>query len=148
MLIKEADKEQHLVQVLSLLGAASLPTEGVEEHFGDFLVAVNASGKVVGAIGMERYHNGTGLLRSAVVEPSLRNAGVGSRLFEELIKRARSSGIRQVILLTTTAEQYFARKGFRTVPRCSITGPVTTSAEFAGACPASAVCMEMVLEPT
>ncbi len=78
--ILSAGKREHLVPVLSLLRAASLPTEGVEEHFHNFLVGVDPAGNIVGAIGMEQYPDGTGLLRSAVVEPSFRNTGIGSML--------------------------------------------------------------------
>ena len=146
MNIRETREEEDLKPVLSLLEEASLPTKGVKEHFRHFLVAVNPEGSIVGAIGMELYPDGTALLRSAVVEPSLRNSGIGSLLYQELIHRARTSGIKRIILLTTTAEKYFERKGFQTIPRSSIKGPVTESAEFAGACPETAVCMEMPLE--
>ncbi len=143
--IRFAGGDGDLAQVLALLRDASLPTAGVEEHFANFLVAVDAPGDIVGAIGMEQCPDGTGLLRSAVVKPTLRNSGIGTMLYEKLIGRARSTGIRRMILLTTTAERYFARKEFRTIPRSSVTGPVTRSSEFAGACPDTAVCMEMLL---
>jgi len=144
--IRKAQKTEDLAQVLTLLRDASLPTEGVKEHFTNFLVAVDGEGKAVGAIGLEQYADGTGLLRSAVVDSSLRNSGIGSRLYEELIKGARQAGTKRIILLTTTAEKYFARKGFKSIPRASVTGPVTTSAEFVGACPETAVCMELLVE--
>jgi amino-acid N-acetyltransferase len=144
--VRKASEKEDLPQVLSLLQDADLPTEGVEMHFNDFLVATDQAGVVVGVIGMERYADGTALLRSAVVEASLRNAGVGSLLYQNLIGQARSSGIRRVILLTNTAETYFARKGFRVIARSSITGPILQSSEFTHACPESAVCMERLLD--
>jgi amino-acid N-acetyltransferase len=144
--IRRAAKDNDFRQVLSLLRDGSLPVEGVGEHFGDFLVAVNRAGAVVGAIGMERYPDGTGLLRSAVVEAALRNSGIGSMLCGEIMKTARSSGIRRVILLTTTAEHYFARMGFLPVARSTVSGPVTQSTEFTGSCPESATCMELILK--
>jgi amino-acid N-acetyltransferase len=145
MTIREAT-EKDLVPVLSLLQESHLPKEGVKEHFGHFLVAVDAMEKIVGAIGLEQYPDGTALLRSACVEASLQNSGIGSLLHAELLERARRSGTRRIILLTTTAEKYFERKGFRRIPRSAIAGPVTESAEFVGACPESAVCMELPLE--
>ena len=143
--IRPAGEKEDLAQVLSLLQDADLPTEGVREHFIDFIVAADPAGAVVGAIGMERYADGTALLRSAVVESSLRNSGVGSMLFQALLALARSSGIRRIILLTNTAEAYFTRKGFRVIARSNITGPVLQSTEFTNACPESAVCMELLL---
>jgi amino-acid N-acetyltransferase len=49
------------------------------------------------------------------------------------------------VLLTNTAEGFFARKGFRRIDQKSVTGAVTSSVEFTGACPAHAACMELCL---
>jgi amino-acid N-acetyltransferase len=144
--IRKADANSDLEPVLALLRGAALPTDGVEDHFANFLVAVDGGYAIVGAIGLERYADGTGLLRSAVVEPMQRGSGIGSRLYDELIKSARASGISRLMLLTTTAEKFFGQRGFRAVPRTAIMGPVTASTEFRGACPATAVCMEMLLD--
>ena len=61
--------------VLDLLAGASLPKEGVAEHFQHFLVA-RAEGSVVGAVGMEPYGE-SALLRSLVVAPARRGCGLG-----------------------------------------------------------------------
>ncbi len=129
--------------VKGLLERSGLPTLGVAESFGTFLVAKEGP-RLVGAIGVEIYGE-TGLLRSAVVDPSTRNLGVGGKLYDELLRLARSRGIRKLVLLTNTAEGYFARKGFRSIDRTTLTGPVTSSIEFTDACPSHAVCMELVL---
>lgn len=132
--------------VARLLQASSLPTAGVAGHFGNFLVAENGD-DIVGAIGLEVYDD-VGLLRSAVVESSLQNTGIGSRLYEELLRRAHRLGVRRIILLTNTAQRYFERKGFRTIDQKSVTGPITNSVEFSGACPSHAACMELILQET
>lgn len=129
--------------ILSLLQRCSLPGAGVEQHLGGFIVALDPEGSIVGTIGLEQYGDGTGLLRSAAVDASLRSIGLGSELYRRIIDRAREQNMRRVVLLTTTAEPYFERKGFRTIDRADVTGPVTQSAEFRDACPASAICMEL-----
>ncbi len=128
-----------LPAVEALLSAASLPLEGVRECFQTFFVAEQRGG-VLGAIGIELYGQ-TGLLRSLVVAPDRRSSGIGSALFNALLSDVRSRGVTEVILLTTTAAEYFARKGFRAVPKESIQGEVTTSPEFTGACPSTATVM-------
>ena len=133
-----------LKNVEQLLRSASLPTRGVEEFFQDFLVAENRNG-IVGAIGLEVYGN-TALLRSAVVHPTEQNKGLGTLLYNQLLESAKAQGVRRLILLTDTAEKYFARKGFRKIDAKSVSGPITTSVEFTGACPSSAVCMELILK--
>ncbi len=128
-----------LKRIASLLKGASLPTLGVAEHLQTFLVAEEKR-TLIGAIGLEVYDD-TALLRSAVVAPERRSTGIGSNLYSQLLQRARNLGVRRLVLLTNTAEEYFRRKGFRTVDQKTITGPVTASVEFTGACPSHAVCM-------
>ncbi len=142
VVISPAEKAD-LPGVEALLKRSGLPTPGVAEHFSSFLVAKDGSG-LVGAIGLELYGD-TGLLRSAVVDPAVRNAGIGTLLFDELLQLARSKGVRKLVLLTNSAEGYFARKGFQSIDRTTLAGPVTSSVEFSDVCPSHAVCMEMTL---
>ncbi|HUI09384.1 MAG TPA: arsenic resistance N-acetyltransferase ArsN2 [Bacteroidota bacterium] len=131
-------------EIEALLKSSGLPLEGVREHLPRFYVA-RESGALAGVIGIESY--GTeGLLRSLAVRPSSRSRGIGSSLYLRLIADARSSGIRRLVLLTTTAEGWFAGRGFVPVDRETVTGAMRTSAEFTGACPDSAVCMELELQ--
>lgn len=132
-----------LTSIEQLLEAASLPTPGVREHVQHFLVA-ETEGKIVGAIGLEVYGE-TALLRSAVVAPDFQNKGIGTLLFTHNLKHARSLGVKRLLLLTNTAEEYFARKGFSVIDQKSVTGPITSSVEFTGACPSHAACMELML---
>ena len=129
--------------VAELLQSASLPIEGIADHFQNFLVA-DHEGKLIGAIGLEQYDR-TALLRSAVVHPSFRNKGVGSLLYTHVIENAKRAGVRILILLTTTAEKYFSSKGFTKIDARNVSGPITSSVEFKGACPSTAVCMELRL---
>jgi N-acetylglutamate synthase-like GNAT family acetyltransferase len=79
--------------VLALLEAATLPRDGVAQHFGDFLVA-RAGGVLVGAAGLER-HGDSVLLRSLVVSPAERGRGLGRELAERVLERARALGARR-----------------------------------------------------
>ncbi len=127
--------------VTTMLKSASLPVEGVAEHFQNFLVA-EVGGMVVGAIGLEVYGD-TALLRSAVVHPDWQGSGVGTKLYNALLTFAKVSNIRRFLLLTDTAEKFFERKGFKRIDAQSVTGPIRASVEFTGACPSTAVCMEL-----
>jgi amino-acid N-acetyltransferase len=132
-----------LKRIEHLLESASLPTLGVAEHVRHFLVAEN-EGTIVGTIGLEVYGD-TALLRSAVIAAEEQKKGIGSQLYNHNLSQARDLGVKRLILLTNTAEAYFARKGFKKIDQKSVTGPVTTSIEFTGACPAHAACMELIL---
>jgi amino-acid N-acetyltransferase len=122
-----------------LLSASDLPLDGVSDNFSRFLVA-DKDGEVVGAIGLETFGSAA-LLRSAVVSPDYRGSGVGRQLVKQLLREAEQSGIDDVYLLTTTAEQYFPRFGFGRTTRSAVPDAVKSSAEFQGACPDTATVM-------
>jgi amino-acid N-acetyltransferase len=127
--------------VLALLRRENLPTDGVAEHLENFLVAEEGE-SIVACAGMELYGDAA-LLRSVAVEPRYRRRGLGGELVGELIRRASRRGLRSVFLLTTTAEHYFAGRGFERVTRDSVDPALLASAEFRGACPSTAVCMRL-----
>ena len=142
MRVRAATRDD-LAAVTHLLSASRLPLDGVEENLDDFIVAEDAR-SITGVIGIERYGDAA-LLRSAAVSPSARGTGLGTRLVKELLDRASEQGIRDVYLLTTTAEEYFPRFGFTRSTRAQVPEAVRASREFQGACPDTAVVMKRVL---
>jgi amino-acid N-acetyltransferase len=129
--------------VLALLREAGLPTDGVPADLADFLVATTGR-EVVGAVGLERYGDAA-LLRSAAVREALRGTGVGDALVHAVLELARARAVRDLVLLTTTADRWFPRFGFERTSREAVPAAVHASAEFQGACPASAVVMRRAL---
>jgi len=129
--------------VAELLVSSSLPLDGAREHLGEFLVA-ERGGALVGCAAVERYGD-AGLLRSVAVAASERGRGTGSVLVHHCLSGASESGIHTVVLLTTTAERYFPRFGFEVIERDAVPDALRASAEFRGACPASATVMRRVL---
>ena len=134
-----------LRDILDLLSEVQLPHDGVAENVGGFLVARNEQSRLVGTIGLERYGN-TALLRSAAVAPECQKTGLGSRLTEDLLARATNEGVEKVVLLTTTASQFFARRfGFSGITRETYDEPLAGSAEWKLPRCSSAVCMSLDL---
>ena len=131
--------------IRALLDAAVLPLDGARESLADFIVAQQA-GTVVGCAGLER-HGNAALLRSCAVDARLRGSGIGSVLTARAIDRARQTGLHQLVLLTTTAADFFARFGFMRITRADAAESLRSSAEFQHACPASAVVMRLDLPP-
>jgi amino-acid N-acetyltransferase len=138
MKIRDAQPSD-LQVVAALLSANDLPVDGVAENFSSFIVAEDTSG-IAGAIGLENYGS-CALLRSAVVGAEHRGSGVGRRLVEAVLERAKESGVEEIYLLTTTAEEYFPRFGFQRTSRSVVPAPVTQSVEFKGACCETATVM-------
>jgi N-acetylglutamate synthase-like GNAT family acetyltransferase len=85
-----------------------------------------------------------GLLRSLVVAPDVRTHGLGRSLVAQLESDARAEGVRKLVLLTQTAEKFFAKLGYQIVSRDEISNAVKESAQFRSLCPASATCMAKV----
>ena len=119
-----------LDEIFDLLRDSSLPPDGVAEHLSDFFVARDSTGRLVGCAAVETY-GAIGLLRSVAVSGELRGAGLGSRLVESVLDDARHSGVGEVVLLTTTARDFFARRfGFKETTRELYTAPLTQSVEW------------------
>lgn len=133
-----------LEPVLDLLEDAGLPSAGLSDALDRFVVA-EAEGRLVGVAGLE-VHGRDGVLRSVAVAAGGRGRGLGARLTERVLNVARDEGLRRVYLLTTTAEDYFPRHGFRRVERTRVSPEVLESVEFREACPASAVAMVLELD--
>ncbi len=129
--------------VCALLTASKLPVEGVAEALGNFVVA-EGNFSIVGAVGLELYGR-YALLRSAVVAPSWQGYGVGRALVGEALSKARSTEIRTVFLLTTTAENYFPSFGFIRIERDDVPAELQESPELKGACPSTATVMRLEL---
>jgi N-acetylglutamate synthase-like GNAT family acetyltransferase/protein-tyrosine-phosphatase len=130
--------------VAALLDTLALPLAGVPSDLAGFVVAEQA-GRIVGTAGMEVYGR-TGLLRSVGVDPEWRSGGLGTALVDRVLEDARAAGVEEVFLLTTTAERYFPRHGFAVASRADVPDALQGSAEFRGACPATAVLMRRRLE--
>jgi amino-acid N-acetyltransferase len=97
------------------------------------------------AYGGLEIHGTHGLLRSLVVVPGQRGCGHGSAMARALMEEARTRGLTHLWLLTTTAPEFFAKLGFQSIDRSAAPPAVAASEEFANLCPASAVCMTLVL---
>ena len=136
-----------LARIRGWLAADSLPVADVTPSAAiEFLVALEG-GEPVGAIGLERFGS-TGLLRSLVVAASHRGAGYGTALVEALERRAAQAGIEWLALLTTTATDYFAARGYAITDRTALPDALLASREFSALCPASATCLARRLHAT
>ena len=131
------------VEIAGLLSASALPLDGAREHAQEFVVAERA-GVLVGCAAVERYGDAA-LLRSVAVAPAERGNRTGEAIVRRCLADARAAGVGTLVLLTTAAEGYFPRFGFEVVDRTSVPDAVRESAEFRGACPASAMVMRLVL---
>jgi amino-acid N-acetyltransferase len=101
------------------------------------LVGAFDGGAMVGVIGLQSCGD-VGLLRSLAVDPAHRDHGIARALCDLAFEVARARDMRELWLLTTTAETYFARLGFTLVAREAAPAQVRATAQFASLCPATA----------
>ena len=80
-----------------------------------------------------------------MVRPGDQGIGIGAALVRALLDRARTDEVREIYLLTTTAEHWFPRFGFAPIAREQVPDAVRASVEFREACPASAAVMRALI---
>lgn len=131
--------------IAALLNANALPVQGAHDHLPAFVVA-DADGEPVGCAGAEVYGR-VALLRSVAVRPEWHGCGAGRQMLSVLLPLLAQRGVDRLFLLTTTAPGYFARLGFVVMKREDAPLELAASAEFKGACPATAVLMGRELSP-
>jgi amino-acid N-acetyltransferase len=121
------------------LGTADLPTSDIDE--GDTHYFACDGGGFGGLVRL----GDVVLLRSIVVPANMRRGGVGSAVLDGLIATARTWGAKEAWLLTTTAEAFFAAKGFSRVARTEAPTAIAATSQFKDICPDSAALMRLVL---
>ncbi len=122
-----------------LLTDAGLPLEGVAENLHNVFLG-EVGPLIVATAGVELYAE-VGLVRSVAVRSGHRGTGHGTRIVETVLQRAKSKGVREFYLLTTTAPDFFQACGFQSVDRDDAPAAIQTTREFMALCPASATLM-------
>jgi N-acetylglutamate synthase-like GNAT family acetyltransferase len=125
---------------VALLQAQGLPVSDItDEHLQHFFF-IGSDGSPTGLVGVE-IHGTDALLRSLVVADTARTQGIGSALVQHAEDYAASRHVSAMYLLTTTAESYFERRGYRRIDRAQAPRAIRSTPEFAGLCPTSSAFM-------
>jgi amino-acid N-acetyltransferase len=130
---------QDCIAIRALLERCGLPTRDLESARPEFTV-VCEGGQVIAAGALQRFGS-SALLRSVAVAPDHRGSGLGQTIVSELERVARGAEISQLVLLTQTAVEFFARQGYRVIERGTAPHDMQSSEEFRSLCPSSATCM-------
>ncbi|MFT2008109.1 arsenic resistance N-acetyltransferase ArsN2 [Pontibacter sp. 13R65] len=131
-------------KIEKLLKTNNLPYEDIISSKVEF-ITFKSNEALVGCIGIEKYGE-DGLLRSLAVGDEYKNTGIGKKLLNELISKCKNEGITKLHLLTTTADKYFAKKGFKYSERTNAPKAILNSKEFLEICPSSSVYMMMEIK--
>ena len=129
-------------EVLALLAANGLPP--LDPGAETLLLGEFDGQGLAGAVGLEA-RGRSGLLRSLAVRGDRRGAGLGGALVSAVESAAAEQGVTDLYLLTTTAERFFAGRGYAPVSREAAPAEIRATSEFAEVCPASSAFMHKCL---
>jgi amino-acid N-acetyltransferase len=126
--------------VRRLLAEAQLPASDLTAAHLEHFFGCGSVSAPDGVVGLEMYGS-VALLRSLVVSSKCRGRGCGTALMAQAEIFAQSQGVKEIYLLTTTADQFFERLGYARVPREAAPGPIRQTQEFSTLCPSSSAFM-------
>jgi amino-acid N-acetyltransferase len=129
-----------MINIRKLLEENGLPSSDLTEGPVPLFLVIRNIDKLLACAGTEIYPP-FALLRSLAVRPEFRKRGFGAELLTAIENLLISKGVQSVYLLTTTAEDYFAGKGYILSNRNIVPSTISATNEFRSLCPASAVCM-------
>jgi amino-acid N-acetyltransferase len=125
---------------VGLLEAQGLPISDITDEHLEHFFYIGSDGSPTGLVGVEMYGTDA-LLRSLVVADTARTQGIGASLVRHAEDYAASHSVAAMYLLTTTAEGFFERRGYRRIDRAQAPRAIQSTPEFASLCPASSAFM-------
>jgi amino-acid N-acetyltransferase len=126
--------------VFALLEEANLPTDDLTDEHLEHFFFLGPRSAPFGMVGLE-VHGTDALLRSLVVAPDYRVSGSGSALVAYAEEYAHGHGVRSIYLLTTTAEEFFAHRGYDRMERGAAPDSIRSTREYSCICPATSAFM-------
>jgi len=137
--LKHAKKED-LPLIKDLLIKENLPVSDIVlDIIHIFLFYDNKH--LVGITGLENFRR-YGLLRSVVAVDAYKGKGKGKTMCMLTMEKAAEMGVKELYLLTETAENFFNSLGFETIDREEAPGFIKSTTEFKNLCPVSAAFMK------
>ena len=129
---------------MRLLAEAGLPVADLANKDPGGFLAARIGDNFAGFVGLEHFGE-TGLLRSLIVDPAFRGAGLGRVVVAALESHARDRGIAELWLLTIDADDWFAGLDYVARNRADAPESIRQTDEFSGLCPDDAVLMSKAL---
>jgi amino-acid N-acetyltransferase len=124
---------------IDLLKRNNLPTEDITQ--GTQLFVVEEDNKVIATVAVEYDYN-EALLRSLSVSEEKRNSGIGAELVSFIEDYVRKQGVQNIFLLTTTAADFFSRRGYKIIARSNVPEFIQNTTEYSVICASSSTLMK------
>ncbi|HEX5651619.1 MAG TPA: arsenic resistance N-acetyltransferase ArsN2 [Chitinophagaceae bacterium] len=126
--------------VIRLLEQNELPVSDLTGE-KELFALTDESGSLAGTGGLEIV-NEAALVRSVSVKKELQGKGLGNLINRKLEELAKSKGIQQLYLLTTTAKSFFEKEGYSVISRDDVPDAIKETSEFSSVCPSTATVMK------
>lgn len=126
--------------IRALLEDCGLPVADLDPALLPRFFGVERAQGLVGIVALERQGE-AGLLRSLAVHPAGRGSGLGRALVAHVEEVAVREGLRELWLLTTTADPFFRRLGWEPMARDKAPEGIRGTTEFRSVCPSTATCL-------
>ncbi|GBF52081.1 acetyltransferase (GNAT) domain protein [Leptospira ryugenii] len=121
-----------------------MPVEDIDSNSSIQFIVAKFDDIIVGSVALERF-NSIGLLRSLCVKEEFRKDGVGLSLINRIFDFARNEKVSEIYLLTTSADKYFAKFGFKELNRKNAPVQIQKTSQFRDLCPSSAILMHKAI---
>ena len=132
-------QQQDVNSVCDLLRSSNLPYKDFDLNKIKVILAIDDD-DIIGSIGVELYPPNA-LLRSFVLRPQYRGKSIGNNMFQYLMSYGSQKGIRDIHLLTDTADSYFISHGFIVANRNDAPSQIRQTSEFKDLCPSTCTYM-------
>lgn len=127
---------------IELLKKNNLPTDDIDP--GTQLFVVEEGDKVVATVAVE-YDFNNALLRSVSVSEEKRKTGIGAKLVNFIEDYVQKQGVQNIFLLTTTAADFFSKRGYKIIDRSNVPEFIRNTKEYSVICASSSTLMKKKL---
>lgn len=127
-------------KAMTLIKDSGLPISDITtQKLKDFLYFGDPD-NLIGIIGLEIFDT-VALLRSLAVSKEARGKGHGRTLVMNIETYAKNKNVKELYLLTETAENFFNKLNYTIMQKESAPESIKATSEFSSVCPVSAVLM-------
>jgi amino-acid N-acetyltransferase len=100
--------------------------------------------EVIATVAVEYDYNNA-LLRSLSVSEEKRKTGMGAELVSFIEDYVKKQGVQNVFLLTTTAADFFSKRGYKIIERSNVPDFIQNTTEYSVICASSSTLMKKEL---
>ncbi len=131
---------KNINSIKSLLQENDLPVSDLNHRITFFVE--KQEDEIIAVGGLESTGDDA-IIRSIAVSDEHKGKGLGDAITRQLLNYAKETDKKDIYLLTTTAEKYFPKYGFKEIDRRYVPSDIKNSTQYKDVCPDSAIVMKL-----